>query len=162
MVRTRAGTDVVHAENSYGHAAYIESARKRKKRKMDAAKSNATNAGIVSTTADTRSPRTTRTPTRTTRLQAQSENALASPPSATRTATPPSRNSKRLLGRASATTMRKPRCSDFGSLRHFAFKGGERYFFCSACDLWDALPPDASKKVSMDSLKFGCKANHTY
>lgn len=161
MVHTRAGTEVVHAENSYGRAAYIESARKRKKRKMDAAKSNATNAGIASTTADT-SPRTMRTPTRTTRLQAQSENALASPPSAARIATPPSRNSKRLLRRASATTTRKPRCSDYGSSRHFAFKGGKRYFFCSACDLWDALPPDASKKISMDSLKFGCKANHTY
>jgi hypothetical protein len=161
MVRTRGGTEVVHAENSYGRAAYIESARKRKKRKMDAAKSNATNAGIASTTANT-SPRTTRTPTRTTRLQAQSENALASPPSVARIATPPSRNSKRLLRRASATTTRKPRCSDYGSSRHFAFKGAKKYFFCSACDLWDALPPDASKKISMDSLKFGCKANHTY
>ena len=41
-------------------------------------------------------------------------------------------------------------------------RGGGKYFFCSACDLWDALPPDASKKISMDSLKFGCKANHPY
>ena len=41
-----------------------------------------------------------------------------------------------------------PRCSDFGHSRHFAFEG-QGFLFCNPCDLWDALLPDCSAKVSV-------------
>ncbi|KAI2497531.1 hypothetical protein MHU86_16985 [Fragilaria crotonensis] len=85
---------------------------------------------------------------------------LATPPSASIRAGPtPSPKTDQLL--RATTAMRKPRCTDFGTARRFAFQG-QGYFFCSSCDLWDALPADTNKKVSMDSLMFGCKANHKY
>jgi hypothetical protein len=85
---------------------------------------------------------------------------LATPPSASiRVGTTPSPKTEQLL--RATTAKRKPRCSDFGTAWHFAFQG-QGYLFCSSCDLWDALPPDLNKKVSMNSLKFGCKANHKY
>ncbi len=36
------------------------------------------------------------------------------------------------------------------------------FMFCAPCDLWDSLPPDTSKKNSINSRRFECKANHIY
>ena len=63
--------------------------------------------------------------------------------------------------RGSTVLRRKPRCSDFGKTRHFAFNG-QGFMLCGPCDLWDSLPPDASKRNSIKSCRFGCKAGHLY
>ncbi|KAI2505217.1 hypothetical protein MHU86_9213 [Fragilaria crotonensis] len=145
MVQTRSGNVVIHTEASYGRAARSESSRKRRKRKAENDQ-NAANA----TTPRRRAP---------TRSQIQYDEALATPPGASaRVGSTPSPNKTDRILRG---TTRKPRCSDFGKTRHFAFHG-QGFMFCNACDLWDALPPDATNKVSIDSLKFGCTANHTY
>ena len=101
------------------------------------------------------------TPSRLTRTRARSQiehdKALATPPGALlRVGTTPSPKTERIL-----RTTRKPRCSDFGIARHYAFRG-RGFFFCNPCDLWDALPPDASQKASINSLKFSCTASHTH
>ena len=58
-------------------------------------------------------------------------------------------------------TTRKPRCSDYGVARHYAFKRWGHYF-CNPCDLWDALPPDTTQKSSIHSSRYECTAEHTH
>jgi hypothetical protein len=90
----------------------------------------------------------------------EDESVLATPPSASiRAGATPSPKTDQLL--RATTALRKQTCTDFRTARRFAFQG-QGYFFCNSCNLWDALPADANKKVSMNSLRFGCKANHKY
>lgn len=141
MVLTRSGNHVQHAAASYGRAARNESSRQqRKKRKTNAART----APIRTTTRSI------------SQMMQESEDdasvvAVLDPPSAT--------PSTRVL-RASVTS-RKPRCSDFGRTRHYAFNG-QGFMFCAPCDLWDSLPPDTSKRNLINSRRFGCKASHKY
>ncbi|KAI2498484.1 hypothetical protein MHU86_16010 [Fragilaria crotonensis] len=154
MVRTRSGNEVFHSEASYGRAARTESARQRKKRKTGCAENKTTTSCGLTT------PMGVLTRQATSQMDEDKSLLLATPPSASIRAGPtPSPKTDQLL--RATTAMRKPRCTDFGTARRFAFQG-QGYFFCSSCDLWDALPADTNKKVSMDSLMFGCKANHKY
>jgi hypothetical protein len=97
----------------------------------------------------------------TTRAHAQLVAALATPPSVSRVVatTTPAQTTRRTL-RPLHDGRRKPRCSDFGPSRHYAFQGQQGFFFCHPCDLWDALPLDASKKISGLSRMYSCTANH--
>ena len=98
-------------------------------------------------------------PARRTRLQMELETALDTPPpllpKASENTTISQKRSERI-----SRKQRTPRCSDFGRARHYAFEG-QGFLFCSACDLWDGLLPDASAKVSSTSKTFACTANHT-
>ena len=58
-------------------------------------------------------------------------------------------------------TTRKPRCSDYGVARHYAFKRWGHYF-CNPCDLWDALPPDTTQKSSIHWSRSACITEHTH
>ena len=151
MVRTRAGHDVFHTEASYGRAARVESSRKHRKRRLLCAVSmqDGDGGGESGTTS------TPRRATRKTRGQIRQEEDVATPPSALSRVgvTPPSKNERMLRGRV-------PTCSDYGISRHFAFRGNG-YFFCHACDFWDSLPPDRSKKCSRTSKRLACTAGHT-
>ena len=139
MVLTRSGVDVQHAATSYGRAARKESTRQqRKKRKTKAART---------------------APVRTTRSISQMMQESKDDASSLGVQDPPSTTSTRVL-RASST-LRRPRCSDFGRTRHYAFNG-QGFMFCAPCDLWDSLPPDTSKRNSVNSRRFGCKASHIY
>ena len=152
MVRTRSGQEVLHMEASYGRAAQNESKRRRKKRKLveDSSLNSPSTPDDVSRS---------RTPVRRTRSQAELEAALDTPPSASNqldtTMAPPQKRSERI-----SRQQRLPRCSDFGRARHYAFQG-QGFLFCNSCDLWDALLPDSSAKVSAMSRRFACTANHT-
>jgi hypothetical protein len=88
----------------------------------------------------------------------EDESLLAPSPSASiRAGATPSPKTYQVL--RATTALRKPRCTDFGTARRFAFQG-QGYFFCNSCNLWDALPADANKKVSMNQTC--CKTNHKY
>jgi hypothetical protein len=139
MVLTRSGVDVQHTATSYSRATRKESTRQqRKKRKTKAART---------------------APVRTTRSISQMMQESEDDASSLGVQDPPSTTSTRVL-RASST-LRRPRCSDFGRTRHYAFNG-QGFMFCAPCDLWDSLPPDTSKRNSVNSRRFGCKASHIY
>jgi hypothetical protein len=139
MVLTRSGVDVQHAATSYGRAARKESTRQqRKKRKTKAART---------------------APARTTRSISQMMQESEDDASSLGVQDPPCTTSTRVL-RASST-LRRQRCSDFGRTQHYAFNG-QGFMFCAPCDLWDSLPPDTSKRNSINSCRFGCKASHIY
>jgi hypothetical protein len=146
MVKTRRGNEVIFTATSYGRAGREET--KRRWRKHKAMQDIGT--GVT-------------TPMRmvTTRAHAQLVAALATPPSVSRVVatTTPAQTTPRTL-RPQHDGRRKPRCSDFGPSRHYAFQGQQGFFFCHPCDLWDALPPDASKKISGLSRMYSCTANH--
>jgi hypothetical protein len=110
MVRTRSGNEVFHTEASYGRAARSESTRQQLKRKVE----NIESASMMK-------PRRTRSHTRS---QMELDVTLETPPSALcRVGTTSSPKTERML-----RTSRKPRCSDFGVSRHFAFQG-QGFFF---------------------------------
>jgi hypothetical protein len=145
MVHTRSGQAVVHMDASYGCAARTESRRKRQKKNMYAAQPSSQNdVGMTSIS----------TPRRVTRSQLEHEGQLVTPPSASNrfAATPPAKIEQRLRGRL-------PRCSDFGVARHYAFQN-KGFYFCNPCDMWDALLPDCSRKVSGMSARSACIASH--
>ena len=102
------------------------------------------------------------TPRRTvTRSHAHLVDSLATPPSVSRAAvvtTPSTQTTPRTL-RPLHDGRRKPRCSDFGPGWHYLFQD-QGFFFCSPCDLWDSLPPDARKNISRQSTRYACIANH--
>ena len=135
-------------EASYGRAARNESKRQRRKRKL---------AADLSSSPDDTSWNTT--PARRTRLQVELEASLDTSPSASNrldiSKTPPQKRSERI-----SRQQRSPRCSDFGRARHYAFQG-RGFLFCNSCDLWDALLPDSSAKVSATSRRFACTANQS-
>ena len=124
MVRTRSGHDVFYTEASYGRAARNESSRQRRKRKLS---STTLVQGEATMSRPGTPPRTRRT-----RGQIQREEDLATPPSALRRvgATPPSKAEQMLRGRL-------PTCSDYGTSRHFSFKGNGYFFvmlaMCGIC-----------------------------
>lgn len=149
MVHTRSGKDA-HSSSaaSYDHSSERnESTRhqQRKKRRRNVAR---------------RAPIRTRTRSGASiqMMMPESEETDDAISSATTVLTTTS--STRVL-RGSTILRRKPRCSDFGKTRHFAFHG-QGFMFCGPCDLWDSLPPDASKRNSINSRRFGCKAGHLY
>ena len=49
------------------------------------------------------------------------------------------------------------RCTDYGIDRIEIYKG---YFFCSNCDLYDTLTPDAKLRCNRNSVRLKCKADH--
>ena len=147
---TRSGKEVAHMKASYGRAAREESKRKRRKRKL-----------LVENMLLALSPddAINSTPARRTRSQWEQETALDTPPSATnRVSDSTSREQKR--SERISRKQQTPRCSDFGHSRHFSFEG-QGLLFCNPCDLWDALLPDCSAKVSVTSRTFACTAEHT-
>ena len=89
-----------------------------------------------------------------TRKQIQELMEVSTPPSATKrlALTPPAKSERFLRGRL-------PRCSDFGTMRHYAFKG-RGFLFCSPCDNWDARGADCKKNASSSSRAFACTAGH--
>lgn len=146
MVHTRSGHAVVHMEASYGRAARTESRRKRQKKKIYAIKPSGRGEAVGRSLSST--------PQRITRSQLEQEEELATPPSASNrlAVTPPAKTERILRGRL-------PRCSDFGVARRYAFKN-KGFLFCNPCDMWDALLPDCSKKISGISARFACIASH--
>lgn len=150
MVTTRSGHDVFHTEASYGRAAKKETTRRRLKRKLESTvlQQHETEEGGVD--------RNTTPRRRQTRAQIRQLEELDTPPSAlTRVAiTPPNVTERFLRGRT-------PTCSDYGTSRNILF-GGNDFFFCSPCNLWDSLPPDRDKRCSRVSVRFACKAKHKH
>ena len=148
MVHTRSGNEVKHAATSYGRAARKESAKQQRnnKRKRYGAKA-APDA------------RTTRLFAHLMQESDAEDDSLSSvlDPDSVGTSVVTSTTAVRVL-RAS-TTPRRPRCTDFGRTRHYAFNG-QGFLFCSPCDLWDSLPPDKDTRITIHSRRFGCKANH--
>ena len=129
MVRTRSGQVVSYTELDYGRASRQEIARRHQKRKLlaraesDDEEDDDGGAAIGGGGIGTSTPRTPRA--RKTRAQVRQEEALATPPSArVRVGVTPPVHSERIL-RGS----RMPTCSDYGTTRHFSFKG-DGYFFC--------------------------------
>lgn len=153
---TRSGKAIVHGER-YGRAAKEESTRQRRKRKL--LRESAATSGDASILGSGTSPARRRT-----RLQAELEAALDTPP-------PSPKEPIALTAYAAGTVQKKserisrklrtPRCTDYGRTRRSAFEG-QGFLFCNACDSWDGLLPDASPRVSSTSTKaFACTAKHT-
>lgn len=130
-----------HAASSYGRAARKELAKQQRKnkRKRKGAKAD----------PDARTTRSF--------AQMMQESDAKEDPESVGTSMATSTTAVRVL-RAS-TTPRRPRCTDFGRTRHYAFNG-QGFLFCSPCDLWDSLPPDKDTRITIDSRRYGCKANH--
>jgi hypothetical protein len=151
---TRSGKAIVHGER-YGRAAKEESTRQRRKRKL--LRESAATSGDASILGSGTSPARRRT-----RLQAELEAALDTPPPSpkepialTAYAGTVQKKSERI-----SRKLRTPRCTDYGRTRRYAFEG-QGFLFCSACDSWDGLLPDASPRVSSTSKTFACTAKHT-
>ena len=55
-------------------------------------------------------------------------------------------------------------CSDYGTARHFSF-GGNGFFFCHPCDMWDSIPPVMRRKsltrgAAERPARLACTAAH--
>ena len=146
MVHTRSGNEVHHTAASYGRAARVESARQKKRKAIATKAVPASRRTRSSTRMDCKDDSFSETSSVTNEVRPTVHAAV---------------HRETRLPRAT-TSLRKPRCTDFGRARHFAFRQGQQYLFCGPCDLWDALPPDRNKKASIGSHRFGCTANHLY
>ena len=149
MVPTRSGKAVTHAVTSYGRASRKESAKQQRKNKRRRIAAKAA--------PDTRTTRSFAQLMQESDSEDDSLSSVLLDPESVGTSVVTSTTAVRVL-RAS-TTPRRPRCTDFGRSRHYAFNG-QGFLFCSPCDLWDSLPPDKDARMTIHSRRFACKANH--